>query len=128
MQLDREGSMTEETSIPSRHDLEAKIVKRCWEDDKFHKEFIADPKGVFVKYLQVPASSLPQIVVHQEAPGSWDIVLPPQPADANELSEEDLEKVAGGTTPVVSIEVTIILTVAASVGVSGGLSETVGGW
>jgi hypothetical protein len=120
--------MTEQSPALARHDLEAKIVKRCWEEDKFRKEFIADPKGVFVKYLQVPASSLPQIVVHQEAPGSWHIVLPPQPADVNELSEEDLEKVAGGTTPIVSIEISIIVTVAASVGVSGSLSETVGGW
>ena len=120
--------MTEQGPALTRHDLEAKIVKRCWQDDEFHKEFVADPRGVFVRYLQVPASNLPQIVVHQEAPGSWHIVLPPQPADANELSEEDLEKMAGGTTPIVATEVLIIVTVAASVGVSGGLSETVGGW
>jgi hypothetical protein len=93
--------MAEAGSTPSRHDLEAKIVKRCWEDEAFRKEFTADPGGAFVKYLEVPATSLPRIFVHQEEPGSWHIVLAGKPPNANELSEADLEKVAGGTLSVV---------------------------
>jgi hypothetical protein len=80
----------------TRHDLEAKIVKRCWEDEAFRGEFIADPAGVFVKYWAAPAASLPKIVIHEESSGSWHIVLPPRPANAGELSEEELERVAGG--------------------------------
>jgi hypothetical protein len=92
----------------ARHDLEAKIVKRCWEDEAFHKEFTADPVGVFVKYLQVPAASLPKIVIHPEDQGSWHIVLPAKPAHANELSEADLERVAGGiSVPLVSLAVAV---------------------
>src|SRR5208282_1180734 len=91
--------MTEPAAAPTRHDIEAKIVKRCWEDEAFHREFTADPVGTAVKYLEVPAASLPNIVVHGEPAGSWHIVLPAKPADAGELSEEDLEKVAGGSTP-----------------------------
>jgi hypothetical protein len=49
-----------------------------------------------VKYLRVPAASLPSISVHQEEPGSWYIVLPAKPANAAELTELDLEKIAGG--------------------------------
>jgi hypothetical protein len=88
--------MTEQTPKLTRHDLEAKIVKHCWEDEAFRKEFTVDPAGAFVKYLQVPAASVPRISVHQEEPGSWHIVLPVRPASANELSEADLEKMAGG--------------------------------
>jgi hypothetical protein len=100
--------MASESEGLVRHDLEAKIVKRCWEDEAFRKEFTADPAGAFVKYLQVPAVSLPKIVVHQEAPGSWHIVLPAKPANARELSEEELERVAGGTTPfIASVTVTL---------------------
>src|SRR5271170_7181436 len=94
-----EISMTEQAPTLMRHDLEAKIVKRCWEDDGFRKEFTADPAAAFVKYLGVPAASLPKISVHQEAAGSWHIVLPAKPANAGELSDADLEKVAGGETP-----------------------------
>ena len=91
--------MAEQGSTLTRYDLEAKIVKRCWEDEAFHKEFTGDPVGTAVKYLEVPATSLPKIVVHEEPAGSWHIVLPAKPANADELSEEDLEKVAGGSTP-----------------------------
>src|ERR1700689_3429755 len=88
--------MAEAESMLTRHDLEAKIVKRCWEDEAFREEFTTDPAGAFVKYLRIPAAGLPTITVHQEALGTWHIVLPERPANPNELSEEDLEKVAGG--------------------------------
>jgi hypothetical protein len=106
--------MTGQAATLTRHDLEAKIVKRCWEDEGFRKEFTADPAGVFVKHLHVPAASLPKIVVHEETTGSWHIVLPPKPANTGELSEADLENVAGGTT----LPVVLTLTVNASVNVS----------
>jgi hypothetical protein len=91
--------MASQDSQLIRHDLEAKIVKRCWENEGFRAEFIAHPEGAFVKYLEVPAASLPKVVVHEEQPGSWHIVLPAKQVNANELSEQDLERVAGGPTP-----------------------------
>jgi hypothetical protein len=114
-----EGFMTEQASALSRHDLEAKIVKRCWEDEAFRRQFTSDPAGTFVKYLEVPAAHLPKISVHQEEPGSWHIVLQAKPARANELSEEDLEKVAGGASASPIVTVTLIGTAAvASVAVA----------
>jgi hypothetical protein len=80
----------------TRHDLEAKIVKRSWEDEAFRKEFTADPAGAFTKYLEVPKDDLPKIIVHEEEAGSWHIVIPPKPLNLGELSEQDLETVAGG--------------------------------
>jgi hypothetical protein len=82
----------------SRHDLEAKIVKRCWKDEAFRKEFTANPGETFVKYLEVSSAGLPKLVIHEETPGSWHIVLRPKPANASELSENDLEKIAGSST------------------------------
>jgi hypothetical protein len=91
--------MAEAAPALSRHDLEAKIVRRCWEDEAFRKEFTADPVGATVKYLAVPAAKRLKIVVHQETPGSWHIVLPAKPAHAGELSDQELEMAAGGATP-----------------------------
>jgi hypothetical protein len=93
--------MTEETRVLSRHDLEAKIVKRCWEDEGFRTEFTTDPAGAFVKYLQIPAASLPKIFAHQEEPGSWHIVLPAKPADTNEISEQDLDRIAAASSGII---------------------------
>jgi hypothetical protein len=89
--------MAEAESALTRHDLEAKIVKRCWENEAFRKELIANPAGAFAKYLKMPAANLPKIVIYEEPAGSWHIVLPSRPADADELSDQDLERVAGGS-------------------------------
>jgi hypothetical protein len=102
--------MASQDSQLTRHDPEAKIVKRCWENEGFRAEFIADPEGVFVKYLEVPAASLPKVVVHEEAAGSWRIVLPARPVKAGELSEAELERIAGGATPpVVSVRTAVVV-------------------
>jgi hypothetical protein len=97
----------------TRHDLEAKIVKHCWEDEAFCKAFSTDPVGVFARYLQIPAATLPKILVHEETPGSWHIVLPVKPTSATELSDGELEKVTGGTS-IVSIAGTVITFVSLS--------------
>jgi hypothetical protein len=128
--------MADAGSALSRHDLEAKIVRRCWEDEAFRREFTADPAGSFVKYLEVPKGSLPRITVHQEEPGSWHIVLPARPASTAELSEEDLEKISGGSTPACVIGVSAVATaVLGSAVVSGGVTVSAyvvsvkeGGW
>jgi hypothetical protein len=91
--------MAEETRVLSRHDLEAKIVQRCWENEAFRQEFTADPAGAFVKYLDCDLATLPQIVVHEERAGSWHIVVPAKPTGMAELTDEELERVAGGVTP-----------------------------
>jgi hypothetical protein len=117
--------MPEIDGTPSRHDLEAKIIKHCWADAAFRKKFVADPKGTFIEYTGLAAATLPEIVVHEEKPGSWHIVLPAEPAGAQELSDADLEKVAGGTTPtitLVSAVSSLILTPTQAI------SENEGGW
>ena len=98
----------------SRHDLEARIVKRSWQDESFRKEFTSDPTSSFGKYLEIPAASLPRISIHEEQPGSWHIVVPAKPANQGALSESDLEKVAGGATPV-AISVAVSVTASASI-------------
>jgi lactobin A/cerein 7B family class IIb bacteriocin len=83
-------------------------------DEAFRKEFASDPAGTFTKYLDVPAERLPKITVYQEETGTWHIVLPPKPANASELSEEELEKVAGGVSPVIATVSATVATVAVS--------------
>jgi hypothetical protein len=126
----KESRLTEEAQQLTRHNLEAKLVKRCWEDEAFRKEFAADPAGTFTKYLEVPAASLPKILVHEEEPGSWYIVLPAKPANAGQLSEAELEKVAGGVTPTVVATAVLVSGAVASGGavVSGVISAAETGW
>jgi hypothetical protein len=115
--------MTKQAPVLTRHDLEAKIIKRCWESDEFQQQFTADPVGTAVKYLEVPAATLPKIFVHQEALGSWHIVLAAKPASNGELSDEDLEKVAGDTNPT-----PVVVTLVASGAVIGSTASATIGW
>jgi hypothetical protein len=120
--------MEEMTRLPhlTRHDVEATIVKHCWKDEGFRAEFVADPAGMFAKYLEVPAAELARIEVHQEETGSWHIVLPQKPAYANELSDQELERVAGGTTGVLeSVVVTAVYATAVTVSAGGVTSAVV---
>jgi len=80
----------------SRHEIEARIVRKAWQDEAFRAELIADPVAVFTKYTGVAATQLPTILVHQEQSNEWNIVLPAKPAKTSELSDQDMERVAGG--------------------------------
>jgi hypothetical protein len=115
-----ENFMNTEAHRMTRQDLETKIVQRSLEDDGFRNELIADPAGAFGKYLQVPADRLPQIVLHEETAGTWHIVLPAKTASA--LSDADLERVAGGGTPTVSV--VVVASAAAGGAAAGGVTPT----
>lgn len=88
---------------PSRHELEARLIKKLWSDDDFRKAFEANPRAMTAKAMGVTEDQVPKIVLHQEAAGEWHIVVPSQPAASAELSDADLEQVAGGTTPVATV-------------------------
>jgi len=92
---------------PSRAELEARIIKRCWTDEAFRTELLADPVACFVKHTGLPAEQAPNIVVHEERGRDWHIVVPARPARAGELSDEDLERVAGGTDPLTTVVATV---------------------
>jgi hypothetical protein len=110
----------------THHDLEAEIVQRRREDEGFRKEFFAAPTGSFSKYLQVLAANLPKIAVHEEEPGSWHIVLPAKATNGGALSEEDLEKVAGGTIFVLPVTTAVIALQSAVITSALGIGASLG--
>jgi hypothetical protein len=115
--------MTAQAQMTTRHDLEAKIVQRSWEDEGFRGELLADPTGAFSRHFEIPTDKVPWIRVHEESAETWHIVLPAKTAGSDELSDADLEKVAGGTSPA-------IVSVVVSTASLGSIVVTVeqGGW
>jgi hypothetical protein len=122
---------TQATSM-SRSELEAKIVARAWEDEDFHKKFLADPKAMFEDYM---GSKLPESLVmtaHQEDADHLHFVIPAKPTvDLDDLSDEDLERIAGGvepvTTAVVTVSATAVSALSVSVTVAGSAALTAAG-
>jgi hypothetical protein len=85
----------------TRRALEEKIVARAWKDEGFRKAFLADPKKQFEERLGTKLPSNLTITAHAEDADHLHFVIPAKPgATVGELSDEQLEKVAGGVTPI----------------------------
>lgn len=108
--------MTEQKPT-TRHELEAQIIAKAWQDEAFKQELLSNPKAVFIQQagLQNIPDSL-DIKVVEENPNTLYMVLPMKPVApaGSELSEDQLEAVAGGID-LGGIAKTIVKTVATGV-------------
>ena len=87
----------------SRQEMEALIVQRAWKDEAFRAEFLADAKGTIEKYSGQKLPAELNIVALAEDEKSIHFVIPQKPANASELTDDELEKVAGGIDAVTAI-------------------------
>jgi hypothetical protein len=112
--------MSEAGAAPfmTKRDLEVALVEKCWKDPEFKKQILSDPKGMLERLVGKKLPGDVKIFVHEENAETLHFSLPPTPTNATELSDEDLEKVAGGTEIVAALSVTLaaVLTVAGVVG------------
>jgi hypothetical protein len=97
--------MTDAGTTPApltRKEIEAKIVALAWQDDDFRRKFVADPKGQFEERLGTKLPASLKMTAHEETENSLHFVIPPKPnVNLAELSDEDLERFAGTSTPIV---------------------------
>jgi hypothetical protein len=113
---------------PTRGQFEAMLVLRAWNDAAFSKQLSTDPRGTLQGELSRFGGSLPAgraVRVHHEQAGQCVVVIPRPAATSSdaELTEAELEAVAGGEA-VVTISVVTI-----AGGVLGGVaSAIVGEW
>jgi hypothetical protein len=100
----------EQTSQPrSRQEIEAHLVAKTWKDESFKQQLLSNPKAVIEKEfgVQLPAELNVQIV--EEDAQTLYINLPMRPDfSGTELSDRDLEAVAGGGTPSLAVAATVI--------------------
>ena len=71
------------------------LVAKCWEDEGFKQRLLADPEGT----LKAEGAEVPngmRITAHENTPQVFHLVIPANPT---ELSEDYLDKVAGGAYP-----------------------------
>lgn len=79
----------------SRTEIEEKIITRAWQDVSFKQELLNNPRAAFEKEgITLPESI--EITVFEEKNNTLYFVLPTQPSTTDELSEAELEAVAGG--------------------------------
>ncbi len=86
-------------ALAKRSEFERKLIIKAWEDEAFRQELLANPKAVYAKEAGRELPDNLKIEVIDEPAGVIKIVLPPNPVTAEveqELSDEELEAVAGG--------------------------------
>jgi Nitrile hydratase, alpha chain len=84
----------------SRAEMERRLIQRSLEDEEFRQRLLADPRAAIEQEL---GSRLPESIevrVVEESADTIYLVLPSRSADAqgSELSDRELDAVAGGAT------------------------------
>jgi hypothetical protein len=82
----------------AREAFEARLIEKAWKDDAFRRALVRDPRGAVERELggKLPAGL--QVKVLAETPDTFYLVLPANPdrAPAGQLTDQQLEAVAGG--------------------------------
>jgi hypothetical protein len=95
--------MTEQNQM-TRNNLEARLVARAWQDDEFKQELLNNPRAAFKREFgdKISFYEDADIRVIEETYNTFCLVIPKKPnISTEELSEDQLEAVAGGIAPLV---------------------------
>src|SRR6516165_4467955 len=98
-------------ALDTRVQLESALVQKCWKEPEFRKQVVGDPKGMLEKHLGRKLPEQVKIFIHEEDANTLHLAIPPAPANLSKLSDEELEKVAGGTDAVLSVIGSVLLAV-----------------
>ena len=108
----------------TRRVLETHLIEKSWKDPEFRKQVVSDPKGMLEKHLGKKLPERLKIYVHEEDANTLHFSVPPAPSNVAELSDEELEKVAGGTEMVSAIVSAVIATGL----ITSGMATAQNGW
>jgi hypothetical protein len=84
-----------EKSFPTRQDIDNTIRERLESEPGFRERLTSDPRGVLSEIVGMPLPDSVAVTLHEETLTDVHIVIPA--ADSDELSDNDLELVAGGS-------------------------------
>ncbi len=74
------------------------LIAKCWADEDFKQKLLADTMAMLkAEGVELPADLTVKVVENTES--VFHLVIPAKPTD---LSDDDLDKVAGGVRPIPS--------------------------
>lgn len=83
------------SSALTRKEIEEKLIARAWKDASFKQELLSNPRSAFEKESITLPESI-ELKIFEESSNTLYFVLPMQPSGTGELTEAELESVAGG--------------------------------
>ncbi len=90
--------MSEQEGADSR-EARRNLIRRSIEDESFREELLRDPRAAVERELGTPMPEDVEVRVVEDTHDTVHLVLPPRSsaAERGELSDEDLDALAGGT-------------------------------
>ena len=82
-----------------RQEMERRLIEKSLQDESFRERLIEDPKGAVEQELGTRLPEEVRVVTVEESADTIYLVLPSAPmagAEGGELSDRELESVAGG--------------------------------
>lgn len=76
-----------------RSELQKEVVKKAMADSEFRKNLLANPKETLNKTFKIEFSDKSSVKIIEEDQNTINIIVPEA---SSELSDDDLENVAGG--------------------------------
>jgi hypothetical protein len=92
----------------TRRELETALIEKCWKDSEFKMAVLSDPKGMLERNIGQKLPAPMKIFIHEEDANTLHFSIPPAPSNLTELSDDDLERVAGGTDVAATIVLAVI--------------------
>ncbi len=106
----------------TRNDVEKELVLKAWEDEEFKQRLVSDPKAAITEMFGVEIPDAIDVKVVEEDLQTLYVRLPMKPVTEDELTDEQLEAVAGGAcVPVLGVAVIALGMIAASATMGAGL-------
>ncbi len=89
--------MAEQQAGGSRRDIERRLIEKSFRDEAFRQQLLREPKSAVEQELGTQLPEGIQVRVVQETADTLYLVLPNASSpQSGEISDEDLEAVAGG--------------------------------
>lgn len=112
-------------------ELQNNIAARTIKDDAFRQEFLSNPKGAIEKYSGKKLPAEVSVHAHLQSRNNVHFIVPDKKAieAETELTDEDLDKVAGGEFFIAAAIITAVSgVVGASVSVANDQTRARAGW
>lgn len=88
-------------------DTQAALSRKALSDADFRHRLLKDPRGVLTEFLGRELPPGVQIQVHQDTAKSMHLILPPSLPATSDLTDEELERIAGGTDITVTLSILV---------------------